>query len=74
MIVNIDSIVSVEYNGYIMLQTQDKKDVDQLRFMRAILSERQSEAGRSDQEREECRKTVKALDRAVELFRTQYYA
>ena len=75
MIVNIDSTVFVEYNGVTMLlQQQDRKDVDQLRYMRAVLSERQSEVGRSDREREECKKTVKALDRAVELFQTQYYA
>lgn len=74
MNVNLDSTVFVGYNGVIMLQTQDQKDVEQLRYMRAVLSERQSEAGRSDREREECKKTVKALDRAVELFNTQYYA
>lgn len=56
------------------MQVQDQKDVDQLRYMRAVLSERQSEAGRSDREREECRRTVKALDRAVQLFQTQIYA
>ncbi len=74
MIVNIDSTVFVEYNGDIMLQTEDKRDIDQLRYMRAILSERSSEAGRSDREREECRKTVKALDRACEVLQTQVYA
>ncbi len=74
MNVNIDYAVFVGYNGDMFIQTQDKKDIDQLRYMRAILSERSSEAGRSDRERDECRKTVKALDRAVQLFQNQVYA
>lgn len=72
-IVNIENTPTLEYNMDMML-TQDKESIDQLRFMRAILSERQSEAGRSDREREECKKTVIALDRAVELFQVQVYA
>lgn len=74
MNVNIDSTVFVGYNGDIMLQTQDQEDRYQLLYLRALLSERQSEAGRSDREREECRKTVKALDRACEVLQTQVYA
>lgn len=56
------------------MMSQDKEKVEQLLYMRAVLSERQSEAGRSDREREECKKTVRALDRAVELFQSQIYA
>jgi hypothetical protein len=57
-----------------MTYKEDRKHIDQLRFMLSILMERQSYGWLKDEEREECRKGIVALQRAVDVIGTQYYA
>ncbi len=56
------------------LQNIDKEHIDQLRYILSILMERQSMGWVGDNEREECKKGITALKRAVEVMGTQVYA
>ncbi len=53
---------------------EDRKHIDQLRYILSILMERQSMACIQDAEREECKKGIIALQRAVDIMGTQIYA
>ncbi len=56
------------------LQNIDQEHIDQLRYILSILMERQSRGWVGDNEREECKKGITALKRAVEVMGTQIYA
>lgn len=56
------------------LQNADQEHIDQLRYILSILMERQSRGWVGDNEREECKKGITALKRAVEVMGTQIYA
>ena len=56
------------------LQNVDQEHIDQLRYILSILMERQSRGWVGDNEREECKKGITALKRAVEVMGTQIYA
>ena len=56
------------------LQNIDQEHIDQLRYILSILMERQSRGWVGDSEREECKKGITALQRAVEVMGTQVYA